>query len=230
LLEAAAQRLAEELGTEVGTEIDLIVGLGNPGTEYQATRHNAGFWFVDLLAREHGARFTGERKLKGDCAEVRIAGRRVRLLKPTTYMNLSGEAVQAAVSYYKIPPEHVLVAYDELDFPPGRAQLRFDGSGAGHNGIGSVIEHLGPKFWRLRFGVGHPRDREPTSGRKPVIDHVLERASAADEALIREAIGEAAAIVPVILEQGAERAKNRLHRRKTAEAAAASDTKAKESE
>ena len=87
----------------MGTEIDLIVGLGNPGPEYQTTRHNAGFWFVDLLAREHGGRFARERKLKGESAEVRIAGRRIRLLKPMTYMNASGESVQAAVSYYKIP-------------------------------------------------------------------------------------------------------------------------------
>jgi PTH1 family peptidyl-tRNA hydrolase len=170
-----------------------------------------------VLAREHGGRFTSERKLKGETTEVRIAGRRIRLLKPMTYMNSSGEAVQAAVSYYKIPTEHVLVAYDELDLPPGRVQLKFDGSGAGHNGIGNVIEHLGPKFWRLRFGVGHPRDRDRPAGRKPVIDHVLERANAAEEAQILETIGEAAAIVPVILEQGAERAKNKLHRRKAAE-------------
>jgi PTH1 family peptidyl-tRNA hydrolase len=208
----------------LGTEIDLIVGLGNPGPEYQATRHNAGFWFVDVLAREHGGRFANERKLKGETVEVRIAGRRIRLLKPMTYMNSSGEAVQAAVSYYKIPMEHVLVAYDELDLPPGRVQLKFDGSGAGHNGIGSVIEHLGTKFWRLRFGVGHPRDREQPAGRKPVIDHVLERANAAEEAQILEAIGAAAAVIPVILEHGAERAKNQLHRRKAAE------TKAKEDE
>jgi peptidyl-tRNA hydrolase, PTH1 family len=204
----------------MGTEIDLIVGLGNPGPEYQATRHNAGFWFVDVLAREHGGRFARERKLKGESAEVQIAGRRIRLLKPTTYMNLSGEAVQAAVSYYKIPIEHVLVAYDELDLPPGRVQLRFDGGSAGHNGIGNVIEHLGPKFWRLRFGVGHPRDRAQPAGRKPVIDHVLDRADAADEAQILETIGEAAAMIPVILEQGAERAKNQLHRRKAADASA----------
>jgi PTH1 family peptidyl-tRNA hydrolase len=212
----------------LGTEIDLIVGLGNPGPEYQATRHNAGFWFVDVLAREHGVRFASERKLKGETAEVRIAGRRIRLLKPTTYMNVSGEAVQAAVSYYKIPTERVLVAYDELDFPPGRVQLKFAGSGAGHNGIGSVIEHLGTKFWRLRFGVGHPRDREQTAGRKAVIDHVLDRANAADQEQILTAIGEAVAMIPVILEQGAERAKNKLHRRKAADASA--EVKEKEGE
>jgi PTH1 family peptidyl-tRNA hydrolase len=135
-----------------------------------------------------------------------------------TQMNLSGESVQAAVSYYKIPIEHVLVAYDELDFPPGRAQLKFDGSGAGHNGVGSVIEHVGTKFWRLRFGVGHPRDRADASVRRGVIDHVLERATPEEEAQILAAIGDAVNIVPAILTEGPERAKNRLHRKKPAPA------------
>jgi PTH1 family peptidyl-tRNA hydrolase len=202
----------------MGTEIDLIVGLGNPGSEYQVTRHNAGFWFVDLLAREHRVRFANERKLKGETAEVRISGRRVRLLKPMTHMNSSGESVQAAVSYYKIPVEHVLVAYDELDFPPGRVQLKFDGSGAGHNGVGSVIEHVGTKFWRFRFGVGHPRDSAQAGRRRDVIDHVLERATPDEEALILESIGEAVKLVPAIIEEGAERVKNRLHRKKPAPA------------
>ncbi len=199
----------------MGTPIDLIVGLGNPGSEYEATRHNAGFWFVDLLASEHGGRFSQQRKLHGDAAEVTIAGQRIRLLKPMTYMNLSGQAVGAAVNYYKIPTEHVLVAYDELDLPPGRAQLRFDGSSAGHNGIGSVIEHIGTKFWRLRFGVGHPRDQQQTSGgRKDVINHVLKRAAGEEEQTLRDKLREAADLLPVMLEQGAERAKNRLHTRK----------------
>jgi len=202
----------------MGTEIDLIVGLGNPGPAYQVTRHNAGFWFVDLLAREHGARFANERKLKGETAEVRIAGRRVRLLKPMTQMNLSGASVQAAMSYYKIPVEHVFVAYDELDLPPGRAQLKFDGGAAGHNGVGSVIEHVGTKFWRLRFGVGHPRDGAQAQGRRDVIDHVLERATPEEEAEILATIGEAVKLVPAIIEEGAERAKNRLHRKKPAPA------------
>jgi PTH1 family peptidyl-tRNA hydrolase len=209
----------------MGTQIDLIVGLGNPGAEYEATRHNAGFWFVDLLAREHGGNFARDRKLQGDSAEIKIAGHRVRLLKPTTYMNLSGQSVSAAVSYYKIPLEHVLVAYDELDLPPGRAQLKFDGGGAGHNGVGSVIEHLGTKFWRLRFGVGHPRDAERAGGgRRQVIDHVLRRATAEEDAAIRDSLSEAAAILPVLLEHGAERAKNRLHTRKPAAAADSQET------
>jgi peptidyl-tRNA hydrolase, PTH1 family len=199
---------------EMGTPIDLIVGLGNPGSEYEATRHNAGFWFVDLLAREHGGAFSRERKLQGEAAEIAVAGKRVRLLKPTTYMNLSGQSVSAAVNYFKIPTEQVLVAYDELDLAPGRVQLKFDGGSAGHNGIGSVIEHIGTKFWRLRFGVGHPRDKAQAGGRTDVIDHVLKRAGGDEEVTLREKLTEAASLLPMLLEQGAERVKNRLHTRK----------------
>jgi peptidyl-tRNA hydrolase, PTH1 family len=198
----------------MGTEIDLIVGLGNPGAEYAATRHNAGFWFVDLLAREHGAGFTTARKLKGEAAEITVAGRRVRLLKPTTYMNLSGESVGATMRFYKVPAERVLVAYDELDLPLGRMQLKFDGGDAGHNGVASVIEHVGRKFWRLRFGVGHPRDREQGGAHKPVVDHVLGRASDTEESTLLDAIAAAVNAMPMLIEQGAERVKNRLHSRK----------------
>jgi PTH1 family peptidyl-tRNA hydrolase len=202
----------------MGTQIDLIVGLGNPGREYEATRHNAGFWFVDLLAREHGGHFTHSRKLNADTAEIVLAGHRIRLLKPMTYMNLSGQSVAATVHYYKLSVENVLVAYDELDLAPGRVQLKFDGGSAGHNGIGNVIEHLGSKFWRLRFGVGHPRDSaHASSGRRDVVDHVLERAGAAEDEEIRATLREAADVLPVLLEQGAERAKNRLHTRKRAD-------------
>ncbi len=199
----------------MGTQIELIVGLGNPGGEYAATRHNVGFWFVDLLAAENGGRFSTNRKLKGDTAEITIAGRKVRLLKPSTYMNLSGESVGAAANYFKIPAERVLVAYDELDLTVGRVQLKFEGGAAGHNGVTSVIEHLGPKFWRMRFGVGHPRDRERTADdREQVVNHLLKRAAASDEAAIRETLKEAAAILPVLFEHGAERARNRLHTKK----------------
>ena len=198
----------------MGTQIDLIVGLGNPGPEYETTRHNAGFWFVDLLAREHGGSFTHARKLQGDSAEIKIAGHHVRLLKPMTYMNLSGQSVSAAVNYFKIPTENVLVAYDELDLPPGRVQLRFDGGGAGHNGIGNVMEHIGRKFWRLRFGVGHPRDNEQPGARRQVIDHVLKRANATEDTAIRDTLRQAADVLPVLFDHGAERAMNRLHTRK----------------
>jgi PTH1 family peptidyl-tRNA hydrolase len=198
----------------MGTPIDLIVGLGNPGAEYAATRHNAGFWFADLLAAEHGGRFSHQRKVQGDLAEITVAGQRIRLLKPTTYMNLSGQSVGAAVNYYKISTERVLVAYDELDLPAGRAQLKFDGGSAGHNGAGSVIEHIGSKFWRLRFGIGHPRDKVEAEGPEEVIDHVLKRASGSEEQTLRDKLREAAELLPMLLEQGAERVKNRLHTRK----------------
>jgi len=209
----------------MGTPLDLIVGLGNPGAEYQTTRHNAGFWFADLLAREHGGTFGRDRKLQGETAEVRIAGRRIRLLKPMTYMNLSGQSVSAAVSYYKIPPEQVLVAYDELDFPVGRVQLKFDGSAAGHNGAGNVIEHLGPKFWRLRVGIGHPRNAQDAANGRDVIGHVLKRASASDEEQILDCLARAAAALPVLIEHGAERAKSKLHQPPKPPAASAASSK-----
>ncbi|HEU4620297.1 MAG TPA: aminoacyl-tRNA hydrolase [Gammaproteobacteria bacterium] len=187
--------------------LDLIVGLGNPDPEYLLTRHNAGFWFVDALARSQGARFSREKKLLGETAEVEIAGTRVRLLKPQTYMNLSGQSVAAALAYYKIPPEHLLVAYDEIDLPAGRVRLKLGGGHAGHNGVRNVIEHVGPDFWRIRIGVGHPG-----RGRKEkVIGHVLNRASADEEQLILEGIGQALEILPVLIEQGGQRAQNRLH-------------------
>jgi len=190
--------------------LDLIVGLGNPGPKYQLTRHNAGFWFADLLARQHGASFSKDKKLHGETAELTIAGSRIRLLKPLTYMNLSGQAVAAAVSYYKIEPAHVLVVYDEIDLPPGRAKLKFDGGHAGHNGIRNIAEHIGKDFWRLRIGVGHPGPGR----RDEVVNHVLERASAEEEELIIATIADAIEVLPVFIEEGAERATNRLHSRK----------------
>lgn len=193
--------------------LDLIVGLGNPDPEYLLTRHNAGFWFVDALADRHGARFNRNKKLLGETAEVTIAGARIRLLKPQTYMNLSGQSVAAALSYYKIAPEHVLVVYDEIDLPAGTVRLKFAGGHAGHNGVRNIIEHIGPSFWRIRIGVGHPG-----RGRKDqVIGHVLNRASADEEKLILEGLSKAMDIVPVIIEQGGQRAQNQLHTAKPEE-------------
>jgi PTH1 family peptidyl-tRNA hydrolase len=187
--------------------LDLIVGLGNPGPEYLLTRHNAGFWFVDALADRHGARFSRDKKLHGETADVEIAGCRVRVLKPQTFMNLSGQAVAAALAYYKIAAEHLLVVYDEIDLPPGRVKLKFDGGHGGHNGLRNVIEHIGPGFWRIRLGVGHPGPGRKTE----VVGHVLNRAPAEEERLILEGIADALDILPVMIEQGAQRAQNRLH-------------------
>ena len=189
----------------MGQPIELIAGLGNPGPEYLATRHNVGFWFVDALAEAHGSSFSANRKLEADTAEVTVAGHRIRLIKPMTYMNESGRALAKATSYYKIPPEHVLVIYDEIDFPPGRVRLKFDGGHAGHNGLRSVIAHLGSKCWRIRIGVGHPGDRSKVSG------HVLRRAPASEEELILASVRDAIDVLPVLLEQGGERAMTALH-------------------
>jgi peptidyl-tRNA hydrolase, PTH1 family len=192
------------------SHIDLIVGLGNPEPQYLMTRHNLGFWFVDLLAREYGASFRREKKLNGESTEIVVAGHRLRLLKPLTFMNLSGRSVAAAAAFYKTPAERILVAYDELDLPPGSAKLKFGGGDAGHNGMKSVIEGIGREFWRLRLGIGHPGPGR----RDEVVGYVLRRPSPEDEELMLEAVGFAIETLPVLVELGGERAKNQLHGRK----------------
>ncbi len=193
----------------MGQQIGLIVGLGNPGPEHQRTRHNAGFWFADLLARAHGGSFKAENRFHGMTAEVRLDTHRIRLLKPQTFMNDSGRAVTAMAAYYKIPLANVLIAYDDLDLEPGRAQLKFDGGHGGHNGMRDVVQCVGKAFWRLRLGIGHPGKGR----REEVVNYVLRQASSADEEQILDAINAAIDILPVILDQGAERAKTELHSR-----------------
>jgi PTH1 family peptidyl-tRNA hydrolase len=185
--------------------IQLIVGLGNPGEEYARTRHNAGFWLLDVLAARHGGRFRMERKFNAEVAMLSIAGNDVRLLKPATFMNRSGQPIQAAATYLKIPPECILVAHDDLDLPPGVARLKHGGGAGGHNGLKDAIAHLGPAFWRLRLGIGHPGNRAE------VIDYVLNRASREEEALIRGAVEDAAEVIPVLLGSGDQPAMLRLH-------------------
>jgi PTH1 family peptidyl-tRNA hydrolase len=197
-----------------GEPLKLIVGLGNPGTEYARTRHNAGFWFVDELAARHGALFRSEPRHRGELARARIAGHELWLLKPMSYMNHSGDALRSVASFYKVPLEAILVAYDELDFPAGVVRLRQGGGAAGHNGMRDVIAHMGDGFWRLRIGIGHPGDRSQ------VLDYVLGRPDAADAQLIREALAAAADAVPVLLQDGAQIAMNRLHGRDPAPAPA----------
>jgi PTH1 family peptidyl-tRNA hydrolase len=189
--------------------IELIVGLGNPGGEHLQDRHNAGFWLADLLAREKGAAFKRDRHLHAEIADVAIGSTRVRLLKPQTYMNASGRAVTAALGFFKIPPERMLVAYDELDLQPGRAQLKFDGGHGGHNGMRDIVAHVGNAFWRLRLGIGHPGP-----GRKDeVVDYVLRRPPADELELILGAVTAGIEALPVLIEQGPERAKTQLHSR-----------------
>jgi len=190
-----------------GLPLRVIVGLGNPGPEHQTTRHNAGFWFVDLLARRHGAEFRDYRKYSGEIAKVAIDGRDLILLKPTTYMNRSGLSARQISDFFKIAPDDILVVHDELDLPVGSLRLKHGGGHGGHNGVRDTIAHIGESFWRLRLGIGHPDNKAE------VIDYVLTRAPRAEEDLILEAVTTAADCVPLLLEQGAERAMTKLHSR-----------------
>ena len=198
-----------------GEPLKLIVGLGNPGTEYARTRHNAGFQFADELARRHGATFRSEPRHRGEVARLRIGDTEVWLLKPMSYMNHSGDPVRSVAGFYKVPVEALLVAYDELDFPAGVVRLKQGGGAAGHNGMRDVIGQMGDGFWRLRIGIGHPGDRSQ------VLDYVLGRPGADDAQLIQDAIAAAADSVPVLLKEGAQLAMNRLHGRDPAPGAAA---------
>lgn len=153
--------------------IALIVGLGNPGDEYRHTRHNVGFNFVDRLAASKGAHFTHQAKFFGETARISTPAGDIWLLKPLTYMNLSGQSVQPLAAYYKITPEEILIVHDELDLAPGTMRLKFGGGAAGHNGLKDITQRLStPNFWRLRIGVGHPRNLCPDMA---VVDWVLGR-------------------------------------------------------
>lgn len=188
-----------------GISLQAIVGLGNPGSEHQLTRHNAGFWFVDALAARLGVQFRGHARYQGEVCKLQLAGTELTLLKPQTYMNRSGLAVRALSDYMKIAPEQMLVVHDELDLPPGVARLKLGGGHGGHNGLRDVITHIGPNFWRLRLGVGHPGDKSQ------VIDYVLRRAPLAEEDKILDAIADGTDALQVFLEQGAEKAMHGLH-------------------
>jgi len=186
----------------------LVVGLGNPGARYQATRHNAGFMVVDELASRTGASFRA--KFSGELAEVELSSTRVLLLKPTTFMNRSGESVRAAASFYKIPPESVLVVHDELDLPFGQQRLKQGGGDAGHNGLKSVSLQLGsPCYLRLRFGIGRP---PPEFGGTPA-DFVLEAFAPPEKAALPELLKGAADAVGLVVSRGFAAAANQVNRR-----------------
>lgn len=157
--------------------IKLFVGLGNPGPEYAATRHNAGFWWIDHIARQWGASLQLERGFQGLAAQCRVAGERVWLLQPQTFMNLSGRSVAALARFYKIAPEEILVAHDELDLPAGEAKLKRGGGHGGHNGLRDIHAQLGTgDYWRLRLGIGHPGQRNEVTGwvlKKPPQDELI---------------------------------------------------------
>jgi PTH1 family peptidyl-tRNA hydrolase len=186
--------------------IRLVAGLGNIGHDYARTRHNAGFWFVDVLAEELGTAFAHEARFFGDIAR---AGN-VRLIKPATYMNASGRAVGALARFYGIAPAEILVVHDELDLQPGDAKLKLGGGVAGHNGLKDIRAQLGtPDFWRLRLGIAHPRDSAAPA--RPVIDYVLGVPTKAEQHAIDDAIGQGLAVWPALAQGDFERAMKELH-------------------
>ena len=189
--------------------IRLVVGLGNVGREYERTRHNAGFWVVDRLAAEAGASFSSESKFFGELARATIGGRPTWLLKPSTYMNLSGRAVAAVANFYRIPVEEILVIHDDLDLPAGIAKIKRGGGNAGQNGLKDIQAHFGsPGFWRLRIGIDHPRE---LGLKQQVVDYVLHPPSREQQERMDAAIDRALPAVRDLVGGDFEGAMMRLH-------------------
>jgi len=186
--------------------IKLIVGLGNPGAEYESTRHNAGAWFLDALTEQFQSPLRTETKFHAKVSRIQLNGHDCWLMIPNTFMNLSGQAIQALATFYKIPAEQILVAHDELDFPPGTVRIKQDGGHGGHNGLRDTINHLHTKqFFRLRIGIGHPGHKDQ------VHDYVLSRPSRHDHQTIMDSIETALALVPELIEGDVQKAIKQLH-------------------
>jgi PTH1 family peptidyl-tRNA hydrolase len=186
--------------------IKFIVGLGNPGAEYEKTRHNAGAWFVLNIAQQHHATLRHETKFQGFHCTTKINGEDCHLLIPTTFMNLSGQSVKAVASYYKISPDQILVAHDEIDLPAGDIRIKFDGGHGGHNGLRDIIRHLNTnQFHRLRIGVGHPGDS------KLVHDYVLNPPKKSERELIDNALQNADRVLPLLVNGEISKAMQELH-------------------
>jgi PTH1 family peptidyl-tRNA hydrolase len=192
----------------MSTPIKLIVGLGNPGADYERTRHNAGFWLADELASDLHTSFTLEKAFFGSVAKARVQGEQICLAKPQTYMNRSGQSVGALARFYKISPEAVLVLHDELDLLPGQVKLKLGGGHAGHNGLKDITAALGsPNFWRLRIGIGHPRSLNLQQQVADFVLHPPRREDQTDGAITR-----CRAIAPLLLSGEFVKATEQLHR------------------
>lgn len=189
------------------TDIQMIVGLGNPGPEYQLTRHNVGQWFVQRLASQYSATFKLESKYKAQLAKIMIANKEVRLVLPTTYMNESGQAIAPIANFFKLAPEQILVVHDELDLEPGIARLKQGGGHGGHNGLRDTISRLGnnKEFMRLRIGIGHPGDKNKVS------NYVLKNPATEEKISIENSIDNALAVIEKILSGDVQNAMTLLH-------------------
>jgi PTH1 family peptidyl-tRNA hydrolase len=185
--------------------LGLIAGLGNPGDRYANTLHNAGFWFVDEVARRFGAEFRYEKRFDADVCRVTIDGSDVWLAKPQSFMNESGGPVRGLLDYYRLTVQSLLVAHDEIDLPPGTVRLKQGGGHGGHNGLRDVIQHCGNEFMRLRLGVGHPGHKDQVTG------YVLKRAAPDVEAAIRANVDQAADVLSMLVGEGLNAAMKKLH-------------------
>tara|TARA_R110002049_G_scaffold61408_17_gene163613 strand:+ start:878 stop:1456 length:579 start_codon:yes stop_codon:yes gene_type:complete len=185
--------------------VTIIAGLGNPEQRYERTLHNAGFWFADALARKYHGEFRYDKKFDAEACRVRLQGEEVWLVKPQSYMNLSGKPVRGMLDYYQLDVSNLLVAHDEIDLPPGTVRLKQGGGHGGHNGLRDIIRHCGAEFMRLRLGVGHPGEKSQ------VTNYVLKRASPDVETAIEKNIDEAVSIMPVLMDKGLNAAMKDLH-------------------
>ena len=190
-----------------GLLLKLVVGLGNPGREYASTRHNAGWWYLDALARSAGAAWQHAGRHQSELARARIGDTELWLAKPATFMNRSGAAVASIAGFYRIEPQEILIVHDDIDLTPGTVRLKQGGGHGGHNGLRDVIAHLGADFWRLRIGVGHPGHRDL------VLDAVLERPTKEEQVLLDESLARALPALAVLLREGAQQAMHALHSR-----------------
>jgi PTH1 family peptidyl-tRNA hydrolase len=189
----------------VTTNLTAIAGLGNPEERYARTLHNAGFWFIDELARRASGRFRYEKRFDADVCRITLSGNDIWLIKPQSYMNLSGGPLRSVLDYYRLAVSDLLVAHDEIDLEPGTVRLKQGGGHGGHNGLRDVIRHTGSDFMRLRIGVGHPGHKDL------VTDYVLKRASADVERAMLQNIDDAADVMPILVEEGMGKAMTRLH-------------------
>ena len=188
--------------------ISLIVGLGNPGAKYEATRHNVGFWFVDELARRANTSFRSEAKFFGEVCRISINQKECWLLKPTTYVNRSGQSISAFARFYRLAPDEILVAHDDLDLPPGACRMKKGGGHGGHNGLRDTIKALdSADFYRLRLGIDHPGHKDQ------VVDFVLSRPSRVDQEMIDQSVEQAANYLPEFIDGQFSQVMNELHRK-----------------
>jgi PTH1 family peptidyl-tRNA hydrolase len=185
--------------------IRIIAGLGNPGEKYERTLHNAGFWFVDALARKYGGNFRYEKKFDADYCRINLQGKDVWLVKPQSYMNQSGGPIRGVLDYYRLTIGELLVAHDEIDLPPGTTRLKQGGGHGGHNGLRDIIRHCGAEFLRLRLGVGHPGEKDM------VTNYVLKRGSGETEDAIQRDIDDAMGVMPELVDGEINAAMKKLH-------------------